>query len=96
MKSGRLGSGECSAIACAIERNYSLAIEDKNACKQAKLIMPDIKIVRTHDIMVSLLIHGVISLHEADEIKDEWSTKYRFKLKFNSFKEMIDEISCTS
>lgn len=93
IKSGRLGSGECSAIACAIERNYSLAMEDKNACKQASIIMPEIKILKTHDIMVSLIIQGLIGLHEADQIKDEWDKKHRFKLKFNSFKEMIEASS---
>ena len=96
IKSGRLGSGECSAIACAIERNYSLAMEDKNACKQAIKMMPNIKILRTHDIMVSLIIQGAISLHEADTIKDEWDQKYRFKMKFASFTDLIDTNSKSS
>jgi predicted nucleic acid-binding protein len=35
IKEGRLGQGECSAIACAICRKYCLAIDDVRAIKQA-------------------------------------------------------------
>lgn len=34
IKERRLGAGECSAIACAINRKYSLAMEDSRACKK--------------------------------------------------------------
>src|ERR1043166_6636787 len=45
IKEGRLGSGECSAIACAICRKYSLAMEDNHACKQAIKLENSIEIL---------------------------------------------------
>lgn len=87
IKTGRLGSGECSAIACAIERNYSLAMEDKRACKQAKIMAPNIQILKTQDIITSLITQGIINLEEADNIKETWEHKFKFKLSFSSFKE---------
>lgn len=90
-KEGRLGSGECSAIACAVNRRLSLAMEDSRACKQALKIEPTIEIFRTQDIMIKLITDGILTVDEADAIKLEWLTKYRFALKFKSFSDIFCE-----
>lgn len=89
IKERRLGAGECSAIACAINRKFSLAMEDSRACKQTVKLEPSIEILRTQDIMVRLIIDGFITVDEADLIKINWQDNYRFALKFKSFTEII-------
>ncbi len=89
IQEGRLGPGECSAIACAINKNFSLAMEDARACKQALKTKPDIEIMKTQDIMITLITNHSISIEEADEIKKTWQTQFRFALKFNSFSELL-------
>lgn len=85
MGDSRLGAGECSAIACAIHRNYALAMDDIQACKQAKRFAKDLEILSTANIMGILVNHDAISYQEADEIKDELKFKHRFDLKIESF-----------
>lgn len=89
IQEGRLGSGECSAIACAVNRSLNLVMEDNRACKQALKTKPDIEILKTQDIIVNLIINDVISVSEADEIKLRWQSNFRFALKFNSFSEIL-------
>jgi predicted nucleic acid-binding protein len=89
IKEGRLGSGECSAIACAIFRKCSLAIDDVRARKQANQQSAMLKIINTQDIIVKLIHDRVLSIEEADEIKQVWQMKYKFTLKIKSFTEVI-------
>lgn len=89
IKEGRLGSGECSAIACAINRGLCLAMEDSRACKQALKMKPSIEILKTQDIMIKLITNGAITINEAELIKMEWQTKFRFAFKFKSFSELV-------
>jgi predicted nucleic acid-binding protein len=91
IKERRLGAGECSAIACAINRKYSLAMEDSRACKKTAELEPLIEILKTQDIMVRLIINGVIAVEEADLIKTDWQENYRFALKFRSFFDLTKE-----
>lgn len=89
IKEKRLGAGECSAIACALVRNYSLAMEDSRACKYTLKLKPSIEILRTQDIIVKLIIDKFITIDEADSIKNNWQMNYRFALKFKSFTEIV-------
>jgi predicted nucleic acid-binding protein len=89
IKGRRLGAGECSAIACAINRKYSFAMEDSRACKQTKNLEPSIEILKTQDIIVRLITDGVITIEKADSIKLDWQNNYRFSLKFKSFTEIM-------
>jgi len=89
IKERRLGAGECSAIACAINRKYSLAMEDSRACKQTIQLEPSIEILKTQDIIIRLIVDGIITREEADSIKVEWQTNYRFTLKFKSYSDVI-------
>ena len=87
--SGRLGKGECSAIACAIHRGYALAIDDRRAVREATAARSDLEIVRTQDLIVSMLKQNLLSIAEADAIKDEWEQRHRFRLKISSFAELL-------
>ena len=85
----RLGLGECSAIAVAIHRSYILAIDDKKAIKQALASCSTLQILTTQDFMVSLIQAGLLDVAEADEIKEEWATHHCFRLKIDSFLELL-------
>jgi predicted nucleic acid-binding protein len=89
MQSGRLGSGECSAIACAINHKHKLAIDDARAISQAKLFAASLEIMRTQDLVVSMIHEKLITVKQADEWKTKWETEYRFKLKIASFADLI-------
>lgn len=97
-ESGRLGAGECSAIACAICRNYTLAMDDVRARKQAEKMSQNVRIINTQAIMLSLITQKKLTIAEADQLKNEWRDKHKFLLKFASFDELIkgsiDEVCC--
>ena len=86
--SGRLGAGECSAIAMAMHRRYVLAIDDRQATTQARHIDQALRILTTQDLMVSIIGEGLLDIAEADSIKDDWATHHRFHLKLHSFREV--------
>ena len=90
---GNLGMGECSAIAYAIYHKHTLAIDDGLATKVAKNmaeeLMVGLEVLSTQDIILSLINEGILSISEADEIKDDWALNHRFKLKIDSFSSLI-------
>ncbi|MFA6037802.1 MAG: hypothetical protein WC748_06775 [Legionellales bacterium] len=86
---GRLGAGECSAIACAINRSYLLAIDDRRARKQALKLHPELKILTTQDLLIQLVKEKIITAQRADEIKRVLENRYRFTMNVNSFTEMV-------
>jgi len=81
IKDGRLGIGECSAITCAINRNYKLAIDDIRAIKQSKQYSSVLEIVTTQKILEKLVNDSILAKEEANLILEEWRQKYRFNLK---------------
>lgn len=89
---GRLGSGERSAIAVALHRGWTLAIDDsraiKRALEEADLADRDLPILRTRDVMVRLIEVGIVDIADADAIKDDWRANHRFALAINSFAEL--------
>lgn len=86
-----LGIGECSAIAVAVHRQLTLAIDDKQAIKKVASLglTITIPILTTEALMVLLIQHGTLSLEEADAMKLEWKNNHRFRLTFSSFSERI-------
>lgn len=86
--SGRLGAGECSAIAVAVHRRLILAIDDRQAAKQARRTDRELRIMTTQDLMVSMIGERLLGFEEADHIKDEWAAQHRFRLKFRSFRDL--------
>lgn len=89
LQPGKLGIGECSAISVAIHRKYSLAIEDTLAIKSTLALAPDLPILRTQDLMVKMIQEGVLNISDADSILQDWAKNHRFKLKINTFKELL-------
>ncbi|GIK80934.1 MAG: hypothetical protein BroJett024_20390 [Alphaproteobacteria bacterium] len=89
----RLGAGERSAIAVALNRKCALAIDDSRAIQkaiiEAGIAGSSLVIVRTQDIVVELIRQSVISLQAADAILADWATNHRFKLKITSFQELL-------
>lgn len=87
--SGRLGAGECSAIALAIHHGHVLAIDDRRAAKEARRLSPRLQILRTQELVVSMIRENLLDVHEADAIKETWATEHRFRFKFDSFRELL-------
>lgn len=87
--SRRLGLGERSAITLAISNGWLLAIDDRRATKEALKISPDLRILTTQDLVVSILREDLLSIAEADSIKDIWSTRFRFHLRIDSFADVV-------
>ena len=87
---GRLGAGECSAIAVAVLRGYTLAIDDRVADRLARRLAPALHIVTTQDVVVSMIHQDLLEVEEADRIKLEWSDRHRFRLKLDSFGDLLD------
>ena len=56
--SGRLGSGECSAIAVAVHRRHMLAIDDRRATIQARGADRTLRILRVHQHGAAMPNHG--------------------------------------
>lgn len=84
-----LGIGECSAIAVAAHRKLALAIDDRHAVKKIMNSGHNLTIYSTESIVVLLIQHSVLTVPEADAIKQDWQENHRFRLTFASFGERI-------
>ena len=82
---GRLGAGECSAIAVAVSRRHALAINDRRAIREAKALDPVLEVLGTQSVMMEMIGQGLIAVVEADALLAEWASKHRFRLKIASF-----------
>ena len=89
MATGRLGAGECSAIALAVSRGYILAIDDRLATSHARGASATLRILATQDLVLSMIREGLLTIGEADRIKQEWAIRHRFRLVFNSFQDLL-------
>lgn len=87
--SGRLGAGECSAIALAVHQGHVLAIDDRRASNQAHRISQDLQILTTQSLMVSMIQENLLDVAQADAIKDEWANHHRFRLTIHSFADLL-------
>ena len=85
----RLGAGECSAIAMAVCRQHILAIDDRRATTHARRANRTLQILNTQDLMVSMIGQNLLDIPEADSIKNEWTLRHRFRLKIESFRELV-------
>ena len=85
LASSGLGAGERSAFAAAFHRKFTVAIDDRRAIRIASQTLGHIPIVRTEDIVRTLIAAGAVSVMEADALKLSWETHHRFTLPFKSF-----------
>jgi predicted nucleic acid-binding protein len=90
LRSTGLGSGEAVSIVAAARLQAVLAIDDGKAIKTALKTYPGLQILTTRDIMVLNIQRGVLTIEQADAIKLEWATQYRFALKIESFRLLIE------
>jgi predicted nucleic acid-binding protein len=92
-QSQRLGAGERSAIAVALNRGWTLAIDDNRAFNQAfrEAGLPGRSLtrIRTQDVVVTLIRNNTLTVAEADVIKDTWAARYRFRLKIVTFGDLL-------
>ena len=92
-RGGRLGAGERSAIAVALNRNYRLAIQDnraiRRAIQEAGVSGNPVPIVRTQDIVVKLIRCHALTVEMADAMLVDWASNHRFRLKTSSFRELL-------
>jgi predicted nucleic acid-binding protein len=90
---GRLGVGERSALAVALNRKCTLAIDDSRAIQraidEAGIGGNPLLIMRTQGIVVELIRKGIISVEAADAILVDWATNHCFKLKIASFQDLL-------
>lgn len=90
---GRLGVGERSAIAVALNRGYRLAMDDNKAIRralaEAGLAALELDIVRTESIVLELIRHGVLTIEEADDMLADWAANHRFKASSSSFRALL-------
>jgi len=85
-----LGSGECSAIAAASVATRPLAIDDIPARKKAAAFDPTLQMLDTVGLMVEAIQGGILTVAEADVIKEEWAKNHRFrKPHFGSFADLL-------
>ena len=67
---------------------YALAIDDRRATLEAAA-RSDLEIVRTQDLIASMIKQNLLSIAEADAIKGEWEQRHRFRLTISSFAELL-------
>jgi predicted nucleic acid-binding protein len=90
LSSLKLGNGDKAVIAAAAARGLALAMDDQDAWKLSAAFTAAITREDTVSIVVSLIKTGVLTVPEADAIKDDWDKKHRFKKpQFMSFAELI-------
>lgn len=85
----RLGFGECSAIAVAVQRGFHIAVDDGAAIKQIRKLYPLLTVQNTQDLMLLLIRAGILPVEDADSIKDDWKQSHSFALKLTSFRELL-------
>lgn len=85
----RLGIGECATIAHAVSIGAGLALDDKRAANEARRIGGDMVVLGTADLTVRMIAEGLLSVEEADAIKDDWAANHRFTLKIGSFGDLL-------
>ncbi|MFO1144429.1 MAG: hypothetical protein U1E59_19060 [Amaricoccus sp.] len=88
-ETSRLGIGESATIAHALSIGAGLAIDDRRAVIEARLISDRLVIVGTADLTVQMIREGLLSVADADAMKDDWATNHRFRLKIRTFGDLI-------
>lgn len=85
----RLGVGECATIAHAIVTKAGVAIDDRRAINEARRMADSLVIVRTADLVVRMIQEALLTIDQADSIKDDWAANHRFRIPVTSFADMM-------
>lgn len=89
-RSSGLGTGESVSIVAAHRLGATLGMDDGKATRAALRTYPTLRCITTQDIVALNIRQGVLTIEEADAIKEEWRLKYRFALKIASFRSLIE------
>jgi predicted nucleic acid-binding protein len=89
-ETGQLGAGECAAIAIAVHREYHLAIDDNQAIRKTTGLLPSSRILRTQDLVLTMIQEQILELNDADKLIQIWADQHRFKLPIKSFSELLN------
>lgn len=84
-----LAIGEASAIAAAQHHGWVLAIDDKAALNFCRSNRASIRLLRTADVFISLIRKGMLTVSEADAIKDDLAENHSFRMKLRSFADVV-------
>lgn len=84
----RLGIGESATIAHAMVTGAGVAIDDRRAINEAQRLAEGLVIVRTADLMVRMIQRAILTIEDADAIKDDWAANHRFRIPVASFAEI--------
>ena len=77
-----LGRGECFAYHHARENNCYLASDDRRAIRIFSRIEENVPIITSVDILKFLLQEEIVDDVEAAEIVADWSSTYRFQVRW--------------
>ena len=83
-----LGRGESASIVAAHILQVPLALDDRVAMKRACKAHSKLVILNTRRLMLAAIEAGLLSITQADEIKEIWQQHHRFSLPFKSFAEL--------
>lgn len=87
-----LGRGESASIVAAQILQVPIALDDIFATKRARKAHPKQVILNTRDVMLAAIKAELLSIAQADEIKETWQKHHRFALPFNSFFDILNEL----
>ncbi len=59
------------------------------ALREAGLTATRLEIMRTSDVMVALIRANILTIEDADHVKDEWELRHRFSIKAASFRDIL-------
>lgn len=86
-----MGNGESACLALAVKRNWVIASDEKGLFrKEVKRRLGKSHLLNTIGILVEAIKEGLISIEEADKIKEKL-TKHSFLIKIRSFRD-LDQI----
>lgn len=88
-KGGRLGAGECSVLAVAINRNWIAGLQDQRARHEGRKLYTDLELCQTEDLVLRLIRTRDLTFDEADGFLTEWATKHRFRSRLTSFRQLL-------
>lgn len=84
-----LGQGESACLAIAVHRGFSIASDEKRAFRRmAARRIGEPRLLTTPDLIVFAIRAGLATVAQADQWKRELETR-RFKMKFNSFQDLL-------
>ncbi len=85
-----VGDGEAACIALAEDRGWEVATDEQRRAKaEAKARLGGNDPLTTPDLLIKAIRQGLVSVDEADRLKDDLEENHRFKMSFDSFSEYV-------